>query len=152
MAKSLIYNFLSDDELLRISNKIKEKELLTSGEICLSIKEKSGFFERGKDIRSLAEKEFHRLGIRNTRDNTGILIFVNLSGRQFYILADKGINSRVEQKTWDSIRDIMAADFSGGRFAQGLITCIESVGQVLQNHFPVKPDDINELSNKVIIK
>lgn len=152
MAKSLIHKYLDDDELLRISGKIKEKEMLTSGEICLSIREKRNFFERNKDIRTLAEKEFLKLGINRTKDHTGILIFILLKDRKFYILADEGINSKVEQKTWDDIRDVMAASFSEGKFSVGLINCIESVGLILQKYFPVKPDDINELSNKVIIK
>jgi uncharacterized membrane protein len=152
MAKSLIYNFLNDDELLRISNKIKEKELLTSGEICLSLKEKRSFFQKKKEVRILAEGEFLRLGINNTRDKTGILIFILLNEREFYILADEGINSKVEQKTWDDIRNSMIKDFSRGAFSEGLLRCIESVGDVLSTYFPIKPDDKNELSNRVIIR
>jgi len=152
MAKSLIYNYLNDDELLRISNKIKEKEMLTSGEICLSIKEKRKLFSGKLTIRQLAEKEFVRLGIHKTRDHTGILIFILLSERQFYILADQGINSLVDQKTWDDIRDSMVSDFSRGEFPGGIIRCIESVGDILSKHFPIKPDDLNELSNKVIVR
>jgi len=92
------------------------------------------------------------LGIQDTRDRTGILIYIILNDRQFYILADEGINSKVEQKTWDNIRDVMGADFSMGKFCNGLLACIESIGQILQKHFPVKPDDRNELSNRVIIQ
>jgi uncharacterized membrane protein len=152
MAKSLIYEYLTDDELLRVSNKIKEKELLTSGEICLSIKEKRNLFDRNKDVRLLAEKEFLRLGVNNTKENTGILIFILLADREFYILADQGINSKVTQNMWDEISKNMGSDFSKGNFSAGLINCIESVGQILSKHFPVQPGDINELSNKVIIR
>jgi uncharacterized membrane protein len=152
VAKSLIYNILNDDDLLRISNKIKEKEMETSGEICLSVKEQKKFFDRNKDIRELAEKEFNRLGIYKTEDRTGILIFILLKEREFYILADQGINSKVEKDTWNNVKDEMGSDFSKGEFSSGLIKCIDTVGNILRQHFPIKPGDRNELANRVIIR
>jgi uncharacterized membrane protein len=152
MAKSLIYNILTDDDLLRISNKIKEKEKETSGEICLSIKEKKDFLDRRKDIRELAEKEFNRLGVYKTEERTGILIFILLKEREFYILADQGINPKVEKDTWNRVKDEMGSDFSKGEFSGGLLKCIDTVGNILKQHFPIKPGDRNELANKIIIR
>lgn len=54
----LTYHFFDDDDFLRISNKISETELITSGEIRVSIKEEKLFSEHNKSIRDLAEKEF----------------------------------------------------------------------------------------------
>ncbi len=152
MEKRLIYHFLSDDELLRISNKIKASEKLTAGEICVSIKEKLTFREKRISVRDLAEKEFFKLGIQNTRDKTGILLFILLEGRKFYILADSGINEKVPQSTWDSIKDEMQTSFQKGKFCKGILYGVEQVGQILSKHFPVKPDDTNELSNRVNIE
>jgi uncharacterized membrane protein len=149
MAESLIYSVLTDDELLRISNKIREKELHTSGEICLSIKEKRKISDYNRSIKELAQKEFIRIGVDKTEDRTGILIFILLKERQFYIMADEGINSKVEQKVWDELSSKMAESFSHGEFAAGLLECINSIGEVLKEHFPIKPGDRNELTNKV---
>ena len=88
----LIYNFVNDDELLRITNKIQEYEKLTAGEICVSIKERKTFLQKRKTVEELAKREFARLGIGKTRDKTGILIYMLLEERQFYILADSAIN------------------------------------------------------------
>ena len=152
MEKQLLYYFLNDDELLRISNKIKQAEKATAGEICVSIKEYRTFFQKRKSVRDLAEEEFFKLGIDKTRDNTGILIFILLESRQFYILADKGINEKVETKTWDLIKDQMQKMFLKGNFSKGIIHGVEEVGKILSKHFPIKPDDTNELSNRVIIE
>jgi uncharacterized membrane protein len=149
--KQLIYYFLNDDELLRISNKIKEIEKSTEGEICVSIKEHRSFFQKRKTVGKLAEEEFFKLGIDKTRDNTGILIFILLEDRQFYILADKGINQKVEQSTWDSIKDEMQKNFLKGNFSKGIIHGVEEVGRILSRHFPIKPDDTNEISNRVVV-
>lgn len=144
-----IYDFLSDDDLLRISAKIKEMELITSGEIRVSVKEKKPFLKRSKEISELAKDEFFRLKMNNTRDKTGILIFLLLDARQFYILADSGINEKVPENTWDLIRDEVQQKFRMGKFSEGIILSVEKVGQKLAEHFPKKPDDTNELSNKV---
>ena len=48
MKEQLIYHFFDDDEFLRISNKIKETEKKTAGEICVSIKEKRSFSQKKK--------------------------------------------------------------------------------------------------------
>lgn len=148
---NLIYKFFDDDDFLRISNKITEVEKSTSGEVRISIKEKPGFFESKKSLRELAEKEFNKLGMNTTRDKTGILLFLLLGKRQFYILADQGISEKVEQGTWDSIRDEIQKEFQAGNFCGGLVNGIERVGKILSTHFPIKADDTNELSNKVVI-
>ncbi len=49
--------------------------------------------------------------MNETRDKTGILIYILLASRRFYIVADEGINSKVEQKTWDDIRSEMENQF-----------------------------------------
>lgn len=151
MIKDLIYKFFNDDDFLRISKKIKEVEKTTSGEVRVSIKEKRNFRQRGKDIRKLAEEEFYRLGMDKTRDNTGILIFILLEERKYYILADSGINSKVSQATWDSVRDKMKEYFKKGEFSNGVIFAINEAGRILSENFPIKPEDKDELSNKVVL-
>ena len=149
MQKRLIYNYLSDDELLRISNKIKDAEKTTAGEICVSIKEKKSFLK--SSVYELAKKEFYKLGVAKTRDKTGILIFILLEKKQFYILADEGINEIVPENTWDGIKDEMQKMFKEGNFCKGVIHGIDEIGSLLSKHFPIKPDDTNELSNKVVL-
>jgi uncharacterized membrane protein len=149
MEKQLIYHFVNDDELLRISNKIKETEKTTAGEISVSIKEKRSFLEKRKSLREMAEKEFFKLGVANTRDKTGILIFLLLAERSFYILADSGINAKVTQETWNKIKDEIQKKFSRGEFCNGLVFGVEEVGKILSTHFPIKADDTNELSNRI---
>lgn len=151
MKNRLIYNFFSDDDFLRISNQIKKFERNTSGEIRIAIKEHRSFWEYKQDIKDLAAKEFRKLGMTGTKDKTGILLFLLLGERKFYILADEGINSRVNPDTWDKVRDEIQNNFREGKFASGIIHSIERVGNILSEHFPIRKDDTNELSNKVIL-
>lgn len=151
MQNKLLYHYFDDDDFLRISNKIKEMEKITAGEIRVALKEKKSFRNRNKSIRELAEEEFRKLGMHETRDKTGILIYILLSDRKFYILADEGINKKVDQSTWDAVRDEMQAGFKTGHYKEGVVTCVDQVGKILGEHFPVKIDDTNELSNKVVV-
>jgi uncharacterized membrane protein len=149
--KQLIYQFVNDDELLRITNKIKDYEKLTAGEICVSIKEKKAFLQKRKTVEQLAKQEFARLGIGRTKDKTGILIYIILKERQFYILADTAINNKVTENTWHKIKDEIQEYFIKGMFAKGILHGVEETGKVLAEHFPVKPDDDNEISDRVNI-
>ena len=152
MPKKLLYKYLNDDELLRISNKIKEIEKLTAGELVVSIKEKRKFTEKKSSLKSLAEKEFIKAGIAKTIDATGILIYLVLASKEFYILADKNINEKVEQNTWDKTAKSIGEHFVEGNFCKGILNGLEQAGKILSTHFPIKPDDVNELSNEVRIE
>jgi uncharacterized membrane protein len=150
MKHKFIYQILTEEQLHLLAGKIGEMEKNTSGEIRLSIKKNKPFFKSNKPISELAKEEFFRLGMDKTRDKTGILLFLILAHRQFHILADSGINEKVTQATWDKIRDSMQDNFRDRRFFDGLIAGIEQVGKVLNEHFPIKSDDTNELSNDVV--
>lgn len=152
MRPKILHNYFTDDELLRISNKIKSVEKTTSGEIAVSIREYKNFFEKRKSIRELAEKEYLRLGINKTKEGTGVLIFLLLSEKQFYILADENINKLTGENVWTAIRNIMQEKFIRGEFCKGILFGIEEIGKVLARHFPIKPDDVDEISNRVVIR
>jgi len=151
MPNQLLYHFFDDDDFLMISEKIKEMEKITSGEIRVALKESVPFFKRKMEIKELAKEEFHNLKMDQTRDKTGILIFILLASRRFFIAADSGIDSKVKQETWDEIRNDMESQFKLGHFVEGVVSTIERVGNVLSEHFPIKSDDTNELSNKVVL-
>lgn len=152
MKPKILQNYLTDDELLRISNKIKEAEKKTAGEIAVSIREYKSFFEMKKPLRELAEKEYVRLGINKTKEGTGVLIFLLLSERQFYILADDNINKLTGEHVWTDIKNLMQEKFVRGEFCKGILFGIDEIGKILARHFPIKPDDKNEISNRVVIK
>jgi len=152
MKPKILNSYLTDDELLRISNKIKNVEKQTSGEVAVSVREYKSFFEGKKPLRQLAEKEYIRFGINKTKEGTGVLIFLLLSERQFYILADDNINKITGEKVWTEIKDIMQEKFVRGEFCKGILYGIDEIGKILARHFPIRPDDKNEISNRVIIQ
>ncbi|CUT02614.1 TLP18.3, Psb32 and MOLO-1 founding protein of phosphatase [Candidatus Kryptonium thompsonii] len=100
----------------------------------------------------MALREFYRLGMDKTRDQTGVLVYILLSERKLQIVADKGINEKVENETWQKIADKIAEQFKQGKYLEGIMEGLDEIGGILLQHFPIKPDDRNELSNEVEIR
>jgi len=57
---------------------------------------------------------------------------------------------RINQ-SMDKIKNEMQEKFLKGEFCKGILFGIEEAGKILSTYFPIKPDDINELSNRVNI-
>ncbi len=148
--KLLTKKFLSNYDLKNLSSAIANVEKNTSGEIRIVVRHRRRKKEKDFSLYELALKEFYSLGMHNTEDRTGVLIFLLVSERKFQILADQGINEKVEQGTWDRIAEKMIHFFKENKFNEGLREAIYAVGNELAKHFPLKPGDVNELPDDVI--
>jgi uncharacterized membrane protein len=146
---NLVKNFLSKQDLKEITKAIAEAEKHTSGEIRVSVRQKRSKKERSLSVEQLARHEFVHLGMMKTDERTGILIFILLDAREFFILADEHINQKVEQDTWKKIADAMSMSFAKKEFLQGLVSAVRSVGEHLAKHFPPSAKNKNELPDKV---
>ncbi len=102
-------------------------------------------------VRERALTAFYEKGLYKTRDETGVLFFVSLFERKVWVLADKGIYEKIKQETLQEYAGDIAAGIKAGRAAEYLCRDIQKAGEILANHFPVKPDDSNELPDEVII-
>lgn len=151
MSYHFVHEILSAVEMEKIAEEIKLQEDKTAGEIRVSIKRKRKFFERKASLRNLAIKEFFRLKMNDTRDRSGILLFLILKERQFYILPDEGITKVLDQKFWDDLSASTEKYFREKNFYPGIINVIKECGNILSQHFPRKSDDLNELDNRVAI-
>lgn len=84
----------------------------------------------------------------NTRDRTGILIFVSLLEHRVLVVGDAGINAKVRQEEWADVVRRVVSGIRAGRPAEGLIDAIRQSGVLLQRlGVAIRPDDTNELPN-----
>ncbi len=148
--KLLPKKYFSKSELQSLSAVIAEAEKTTSGEIRVVIRQRRQWKERKLSLLDLTLNEFYRLGMQNTRDKTGVLIMLVLSEHKFQIIADEGINRKVEEGTWNKLAESMAAHFKKGNYLDGMAETIRAVGNELSKHFPRIADDTNELSNEIV--
>lgn len=107
---------------------------------------------RGLTARQRAMQVFSRLRVWDTKDASGVLIYVQMAERRVEILADRGINARVGEQTWLRICTGMEEAFRAERFQEGAVRGVEEVGKVLAEHFPPKDDKHpNELPDAPVI-
>lgn len=106
--------------------------------------------EMESEVNEAAITAFYREGLNKTRDETGILIFISVFERKVCVLADKGINSRVQEGQWDEIVAMIINGIKKKRQADAICEAIEKVAMLLKEHFPIRPDDTDELENLIV--
>jgi len=98
-----------------------------------------------------AETIFLEHEVFNTRQRTGILIFVSFEEHQVIVMADSGINQKVEQESWDELVNGLAQSIKNKQIVAGLESAIRQSAKILLEHgFEKGADDKNELSDNLI--
>ncbi|MEO5955639.1 MAG: TPM domain-containing protein [Nitrospiraceae bacterium] len=98
-----------------------------------------------------AEQAFYKHGLHNTKDRTGILIFVSLLERRVHVLADKGLNGRVPSGTWDGLVSGITDGIRMGQATDAICEAIEKCGILLGQVSPAgSGDNPNELPDTLI--
>lgn len=114
------------------------------------------FFTPKKDQSSQvllrAQLELQTSNIKNTKDKTGVLIFVSLLERQVCVLADSAISKHFKGNDWQEVVDLILKGLKNKNMAAGFESGILKCGELLKTNFPIKEDDTNELENHLIIK
>lgn len=97
-----------------------------------------------------ALQQFIARNVHLTNKRTGILLFVSLAERYAEVVADAGINARVEQQEWNTIVAILTAHAASGTVADGFIEAIARAGTLLAQHVPKEAGDRNELEDHLV--
>ncbi|MBT1071124.1 TPM domain-containing protein [Pelotalea chapellei] len=100
-------------------------------------------------VRDKAVCAFYEEGLHRTREQNGILIFISMLERRVWILGDHGINAVIPADHWISLASRLSAGIRQGTMTQSLTAVITEVGGILQQHFPSRSDDTNELPDLI---
>lgn len=106
---------------------------------------------RGRSARQRAAELFGRLGVWDTADNSGILIYVQLVDHRVEICADRGITAKVPQADWDALCRGMETAFKAGDYRGGALAAIHRAGELLTEHFPAGEKNPNELPDQPLV-
>lgn len=102
--------------------------------------------EMDRSTRQRAELSFLREEVFNTRQRTGIMIFISFFEHEVIVLADTGISKVVEQKVWDDVVFEIIQNIKKKNLVAGLEAAINRCGALLlEKGFAITPDDVNEL-------
>lgn len=137
-------DFFTKDQQKRIVEAIGQAEQNTSGEIRVHIEEKCK-----KDVLDRAAEVFAMLKMHKTELRNGVLFYLSLEDCKFAILGDGGINAKVPENFWESVKEAVLEQFKLDNQTEGLVRGILMAGEKLKAHFPYQKDDVNELSDEI---
>lgn len=105
----------------------------------------------GVSNRQRAIALFADYGVWDTEDNCGVLIYVNLAEHKIDIVADRGIDRKIDAATWQAVCRTMADGFKAGRFHDATLAAIGQVNALLEQHFPASGERPNELPDRPLM-
>jgi len=104
---------------------------------------------RRERVRLASLAAFHEMGVAETRERTGVLVYVSRLERMAAVVADSGVRRRVAEGAWgDGVRTIEAAA-SGRDVGTAVAAAVRSLGDLLATGLPPRSDDVNELPDEV---
>ena len=104
-----------------------------------------------REVQRSALRAFFEHGLRETEERTGILIYLSLFERMVHVTGDRAVAERLADDDWREVRDLILNGIKKGNPGEGMVAAIKRCGDVLEKHFPPRPDDKNELPNELCI-
>jgi uncharacterized membrane protein len=110
---------------------IREAEQKTSGEIRVLISHR-----HVEAPVSEAQKEFVRLGMANSPQRNGVLIFVAPRAHKFAVIGDQAVHEKCGDAFWGELAEAMTGYFRKSEFTEGILHGVKKAGELLAEHFP----------------
>lgn len=129
-------DFFSEAEKEAVVNAIRTAELHTSGEIRVHVDDRCD-----GDAYERAVKVFLHLNMDRKPFRNAVLIYVAVKDKKFSVIGDEAIHEKVGDTYWKTVSRQLHNDFKEGRFTQGILNSIQTIGQTLATYFP----DVDEL-------
>ena len=136
-----------------IENAVRESERSHDGELRFAVEGglKLWLLLHDRTPRARAIEMFAHLRVWDTEHNSGVLIYVQAVDRHIEIIADRGINAKVEQRQWDAIAGRMRTEFRAQRYEAGAIEGIREITALLARHFPPTGANPDELPDAPVV-
>ena len=132
----------ADEQLL--VDAIKDAERGNRGEVCVHIEAHC----KGEALERAAEV-FHQLGMAETSESTGVLLYIASKSRKAAVFAGAGIHPAAEESFWADVVDGVTSGFAKRSPIQGLLSAVEMIGALLRDSVPGEDKSGNELPDRV---
>ena len=139
--------------LSAIEREIAASEQRHSGQIRFAVEANFGLLPllRGVSSRARALDVFAQLRVWDTEQNNGVLIYLLLAEHRVEIVADRGINAKLDQAVWQKICHEMQQALHKGDYTLGVCTGIREIAAHLAVHFPSAGTHNNELPDHPVV-
>src|SRR5262245_53061151 len=120
-----VRKFMSEADLDAVSRAIARAEEETSAELRVHLARSCP-----GDALTSAVQTFDRLGMRQTAERNGVLIYVAIGDRKLALVGDEGIHSRVGDAYWPRLVEDVLRHFREERPRDGFVHAIGELGTV----------------------
>jgi uncharacterized membrane protein len=136
-----------------IQETVEASERTHRGEIRFAVESRldAASVWKGETARERALELFANLGVWDTAENSGILVYVLLADRRVEIVADRGYTGGVAEEQWRAICHTIEAAYREGRFCEGSVEGVHECAQHAARLFPSEGSDANELADEVVV-
>ncbi|MBA4418179.1 MAG: hypothetical protein C0392_09765 [Syntrophus sp. (in: bacteria)] len=101
-------------------------------------------------VKEMALRTFYEKGLYKTKEGTGVLFFLSLLEKKVWVLADKGIHSKIHQPTLNKFAAMVSRGIQEGQACDALCEAIRGIGDLLATHYPASTTNPDELPDEVI--
>jgi uncharacterized membrane protein len=143
-SRANVRRWLTEAEEARVVEALHAAERGNSGEVRVHLAEACP-----GDALLRAKSAFETLGMRATRADTGVLLFVAPKARKVAVYAGKGVYGGDAPRTWQRVVDVVAIAARKGNLAVGIATALELIGDILRKAMPSADEAGNELPDEV---
>ncbi|HEX2547461.1 MAG TPA: TPM domain-containing protein [Ramlibacter sp.] len=164
LQRILRHRWLDDDDTRRavppelgrrLAERVAASERRHSGEVRIYVEASLplSYLWRDAKPRERAIAMFGKLGVWDTEQNNGVLIYLLLAEHAIEVVADRGLSRHVPPQQWQEIVQHMSAAFRAGRYEEGLTQAVDEVTALLVTHFPlaVGAANANELPDEPVL-
>lgn len=133
------------DEEAQIVAGIRAAEHGNRGEVRVHVEESCP----GGDALTRCRAVYEALGMRATRDDTGVLVYVAPKDRKVAVFAGSGIFGATTSGFWQEVVEAVADGYRSGDGVGGLVRGLVQIGDLLRTHAPGGDSAGNELPDAV---
>jgi uncharacterized membrane protein len=125
--------------LQRLERYVAASEARHTGEvrICVEAGMPSSYLWRDATPRERAISMFGKLRVWDTEHNNGVLIYLLLAEHAIELVADRGLNAKVDPAQWEAITQHLSTALKAQKFEEGLTHALQEVSAQLVQHYPL---------------
>jgi len=139
----------------RLAQHVADSERRHTGEVRIYVEAglPLSYLWRDATPRERAVALFGKLGVWDTEQNNGVLIYLLLAEHAIEVVADRGLSRHVGPERWQEVVRHMGDAFRAGRYEEGLKQAVDEVTALLVQHFPATPGapNANELPDRPVL-
>lgn len=106
--------------------------------------------EMDEEVHEAAHVQFFHKGLYRTREENGVLIYISVFERRVCLIGDRGINAVIPEAHWNGVVGMIVQAIKDRRQAEGICQAVDEIGRILQEKFPIKQGDQDELQNLIV--